>query len=59
VGAAIYSIISPEAEARIDLSGNRYTKNDVLLHFFGGKAYSDLSEFARETDKDRDGTYLD
>ena len=59
VGAAIYSIISPEAEARIDLSGNRYTKNPVLLYFFGGKAYSDLSEFARETGKDRDGTYLD
>ena len=36
VGAAIYSIISPEAEAQVTLENNLYTKNATLLNRFGG-----------------------
>lgn len=40
-GAALYSIISPEAEAQMHFSGNKYyTSNRSLLNFIGGKSYS-------------------
>ena len=42
VGAAIYSIISPEAEAQIVLRDNLYERsNPVLSVFFGGRVYTD------------------
>ncbi len=52
VGAAIYSRISPEAEAQITLKNNRYTLNDRLLIRFGGKNYTSLEEYKRRTGKD-------
>lgn len=58
-GAAIYSIISPEAEAQITLERNRYTENDELLIHFGGVSYTDLETYQRETGKDLTSTYLD
>jgi hypothetical protein len=57
VGAAIYSIISKEAEAQITLDNNTYTENDTLLNHFGGKSYADLEEYKSETGKDKNSTY--
>lgn len=59
VGAAIYSIISPEAEAQITLDNNRYTRNAILLNHWGGKSYNDLDTFKRETGKDKNSEYVD
>jgi len=59
VGAAIYSIISVEAEAQIALENNTYTKNAVLLNHFGGKAYTDLEAYKAQTGKDATSTYAD
>ena len=56
VGAAIYSIISPEAEAQITLDYNSYEENPVLLNRFGNKNYSDFSEYKAETGKDAHST---
>ena len=49
VGAAIYSIISPEAEGQMDIDNNEYTENSVLLNRFGGVDYSsfDLTRTVR------------
>jgi len=54
-GAAMYSIISPEAEAQMHLQGNRYcTYNKGLLNKIGGKSYAPhefdqyLSEYGEE-----------
>ena len=58
VGAAIYSIISAEAEAQITLDYNLYTKNEILLHHFGGRSYSDLESFVKDTGKDQNSAYL-
>jgi hypothetical protein len=59
VGAAIYSIISKEAEAQISLKNNAYTKNDTLLTYFGEKAYTDLEEYKEQTGQDENSTYAD
>lgn len=45
-GAAIYSIISPEAEKQIDFEGNTYyTENPELLNRLGGKDYRSFDEY--------------
>ena len=59
VGAAIYSIISPAAEAQITLSNNKYTQNATLLNHFGGVSYTDLDAYIDQTGKDQDSIYLD
>ncbi|MBR2459725.1 MAG: hypothetical protein IKB34_00630 [Clostridia bacterium] len=59
VGAAIYSIISPEAEAQITLRGNRYTKNSTLLNRFGGIDFNSLDQYKKKTGKDADSSYID
>ena len=58
VGAAIYSIISPEAEAQMTLDRNRYTRNETLLNRFGGKDYNDLEAYQNSTGNDKNSTYL-
>ena len=57
VGAAIYSIISPEAEAQITLDNNVYTENPVLLNRFGGVDYNDLDAYKAATGKDQNSKY--
>ncbi|MBE6636827.1 MAG: hypothetical protein E7618_03360 [Ruminococcaceae bacterium] len=57
-GAAIYSIISPEAEAQITLKNNIYTPNDTLLVHFGGTSYTSLEEYRKQTGKDCDSRYV-
>lgn len=48
VGAAIYSIISPDAEACISFSGNKYAPaNPILSVFFGNRVYADGNEWER------------
>lgn len=59
VGAAIYSIISPEAEAQVHLDGNLYTKNSTLLNRFGGENFADLEAYKTKTGKDTHSTYAD
>ena len=59
VGAAIYSIISPEAEAQVKLDNNKYTRNEVLLNRWGGVDYSYLSEYKTATGQDKNSSYAD
>jgi len=58
VGAAIYSIISPEAEAQMTVDNNKYTKNDVLLNRFGGENFAELEEYVQKTGNDKNSSYL-
>ncbi|MBR5328574.1 MAG: hypothetical protein IKV45_00010 [Firmicutes bacterium] len=58
VGAAIYSIISAEAEAQITLDRNRYTPNETLLHHFGGTSYTDLATYISATGQDQNSVYV-
>ena len=58
VGAAIYSIISPEAEAQIKLHHNRYQEGSPLLVRFGGRNFSSLDEYQKATGRDLDSTVL-
>ena len=58
VGAAIYSIISAEAEAQITLKNNRYTPNDTLLNRFGGVNYTELAKYQAQTANDIGSMYL-
>ena len=57
VGAAIYSIISPEAEAQTKLNNNRYTPNEILLNRWGGANYTDLEKYKTATGQDENSTY--
>ena len=57
VGAAIYSIISPEAEAQVTVDCNKYTRNDILLNRWGGKDYNDLEEYKKESGNDESSVY--
>ena len=59
VGAAIYSIISPKAEAQVTLDNNKYTKNDVLLNRWGEVNYNDLDEYKKATGQDKNSSYID
>lgn len=59
VGAAIYSIISPEAEAQVTLDNNKYTKNDILLNRWGGVDYNDLEAYKAATSQDKNSVYAD
>ncbi len=47
VGAAIYSIISPDAEKQVTLQNNTYTPNDALVIRWGGKNYNNIEEFEK------------
>ncbi len=53
VGAAIYSVISPEAEAQIKLDNNSYTKNARLLVRFGGENFNSLEAYSAKTGQDK------
>ena len=59
VGAAIYSIISAEAEAQTHINNNKYTKNDILLNRWGGEDFNDLNTYKAATAQDRDSVYAD
>ena len=58
MGAAIYSIISAEAEAQMTLDNNLYTKNDILLNHFGNESFKDLEAYKNKTGKDKNSRYL-
>ena len=48
-GAAIYSIISPDAEKQIKIFGNiYYTEAEDLLNRIYGKNYKDFNEYSKE-----------
>ncbi len=53
VGANIYSIISPEAEAQISLDNNTYINSGNLFAHFGGEDFSDLESYRAKTGKDK------
>ncbi len=54
VGAAIYSIISPEAEAQITLENNVYTEaGSALIWRFGGQDYADFDAYREAVGRDR------
>jgi hypothetical protein len=56
-GAAIYSIICPEAEAQMIIDNNTYTENNTLLVRFGGVNYSSLSEYVSASGMDKSSKY--
>lgn len=58
VGAAIYSIISPEAEAQMVINNNKYTENEILLIRFGGVNYSSLEEYSQASGNDKESAYI-
>lgn len=58
-GAAVYSIICPEAEAQVTFKNNRYTRNDTLLVRYGGENFTDLEEYKAKCQKDTGSTYLE
>lgn len=57
VGAAMFSIISPEAEAQVKLDNNKYTRNDILLNRWGGVDYNDLEAYKTATGQDKNSEY--
>ncbi len=52
VGAAIYSIIAPEAEEQFVIDNNRYTKNEKLLVRYNGEDFSDFNVYVKKTGND-------
>lgn len=54
VGAAIYSIIAPDAEAQFLINNNKYQRNDALLIRFAGENFTDLQEYIVKTSNDKD-----
>ena len=58
VGAAIYSIISPEAEAQVTLEDNLYTENATLLNRFGGENFCDLNTYKARSGQDKNSRYI-
>ena len=58
VGAAIYSIISPEAEAQVTLENNLYTENATLLNRFGGENFCDLDTYKAKSGQDKNSRYI-
>ena len=58
VGAAIYSIIAPEAEVQFEIDGNKYTPNNSLLIRYAGENFTKLHEYVSKTKNDTNGTYL-
>lgn len=58
VGAAIYSMISPDAEAQITLNHNRYTEGYSLLNRFAGQNFVSLDEYQKATGEDAESTVL-
>ena len=57
-GAAVYSIICPEAEAQVALRNNLYTGNDTLLVRWGEKNYPSLDEYKSATGNDEGSEYI-
>ena len=55
VGAAIYSIIAPEAEAQFDIDENFYTQNEKLLVRYNGENFSNFTEYTEKTGNDKNG----
>lgn len=55
VGAAIYSIIAPEAEEQFFVDGNTYTPNERLLVRFGGENHITLHDFRNKAKKEKNG----
>ncbi len=61
VGAAIYSIDAPEADAQVDLDENLYwTENSALLIRWNGKNYAPagFAQYQRESGKDLQSKYV-
>ena len=59
VGAAIYSIISPEAEAQVRFDNNTFTRNDTLLVRWGGEDFNSLEEYQKKTGQDKNSKYAE
>lgn len=59
VGAAIYSIISPEAEAQVKIDNNKYTRNDILLNRWGGENFNSLDDYKEKTGLDKNSSYVE
>ena len=58
-GAAMYSIISPDAESQVHLNNNTYTHDALMACRWGGENYADLTEFKTKTSQEKNGKYND
>lgn len=58
VGAAVYSIISQEAEKQFFIDRNKYMPNEKLLVRFSGVDFCDLEGYARRTGNDLNSEYI-
>lgn len=58
-GAAVYSIISREAEAEVELDFNTYTKRSLLLCRWEGKDFSSLEEYVAQSGNDKGSCYAE
>jgi len=56
-GAAIYSIISPEAEAQVVFDNNVFTETEGLLVRWGGENFTSLEEYKSKTGQDKNSKY--
>lgn len=55
-GGAIYSVMSPEAEAQFKINGNIYAMDrKTLLNRWGEYDYKNLKEFQQKTEQESDG----
>ncbi len=52
VGAAIFSIVSPDAESQIHIENNTFEENGKLLIRWGGKDFSTIEEFENTVNKE-------
>lgn len=57
IGAAVYSVASPEAEAQVTLRNNRYTPNATLLIRWDGRDFHDLDTYRRACGQDEGSVY--
>ena len=57
-GAAIYSIISPEAESQVKMDKNMYMSGNSLLIRWSGKDFSSLEEYSAATGQDKNSIYI-
>ena len=56
-GAAVYSLISPEAEAQVHAKNNVYAPGAPLLIHWGGENFTELEAYKAKTGKDHGSTY--
>ena len=53
IGAAIYSIISPEAEKQFCIDNNKYSKDRLLIARYSGLDFCDFESYVKMSNNDK------